>query len=188
MKYQSQRLRLREFQADDFPLFYSVFSNTPVMQYAWIDQYTRESDAEPHFQKILLHNQLPPEIRPAYEFAVFLNDSDTFIGYADIEVHIRNSSGGVGEIGYFLLPEFWGQGYATEISQKLTEICFTKLCLHRVEARCHANNQKSEQVMKKCGMTKEGEFRKVRYKNEHWDDELHYSILIEEWQYSNKTE
>ena len=30
-------------------------------------------------------------------------------------------------------------------------------------------------------MTKEGVFRKARYKNDEWHDELRYAILYEEW-------
>lgn len=36
--------------------------------------------------------------------------------------------------------------------------------------------------MQKAGMTKEGEFHKVRYKKGHWDNEMNYSILVEEWE------
>lgn len=36
--------------------------------------------------------------------------------------------------------------------------------------------------MKKAGMLKEGELRKVRFKNSRWDNEQHYSILMEEWE------
>jgi ribosomal-protein-alanine N-acetyltransferase len=40
--------------------------------------------------------------------------------------------------------------------------------------------------MIKTGMTKEGEARKVRFKAGHWDNELQYSILIEDWKDDNK--
>lgn len=36
--------------------------------------------------------------------------------------------------------------------------------------------------MKNVGMLKEGEFRKARFKNGRWDNELRYSILLEEWE------
>jgi len=58
---------------------------------------------------------------------------------------------------------------------------FEDIGLHRVYARCNANNTSSEHIMIKAGMKKEGEFRKVRYKYGAWDDELQYSMLIEDW-------
>jgi len=72
-------------------------------------------------------------------------------------------------------------GYGTEIASALLNICFSKLQMYKVVASCNLQNSQSENIMKKIGMTKEGQFRKVRYKNGRWDDELRYSILLEEW-------
>lgn len=178
--FTSERLAFREFREEDFALYYSVFSNEQVMRYAWIDRFDCEEELLPLFEEVMKNN-MAGEKRKAYEFAVFLQSDNSFIGFANIEIHIRNSSGGCGEIGYFILPEYWGSGYATEIVSKLIEVCFTHIKLHRVHARCNANNLKSEKVMKKAGMKKEGELRKVRFKNGRWDDEKHYGLLAEEW-------
>jgi [ribosomal protein S5]-alanine N-acetyltransferase len=182
MHFQSERLNFREFRESDFPLFYSVFSTEQIMKYALMDRYDNEEDALPYFRKILKNNTIDIN-REAFEFAVFLTGSDEFIGFADIEVHYQNLSGGCGEIGYFLLPSYWGNGFATEMTNALITICFKQIKLHRIVASCHANNLQSEKIMKKVGMLKEGEFRKARFKNGQWDNELRYSILIDEWKY-----
>lgn len=181
MTFKSERLIFRDFTESDFKLFYSVFSNSTVMKYALLDRFESEEELLPYFQNVLMNN-ITAEGRKVYEFAVYLASSDTFIGFADIEIQVLNRDGGCGEIGYFLLPEFWGNGYATETAKALTSICFEHLNLHRVSARCNANNVQSESVMKKAGMQKEGEFRKARYKDDRWENELHYCILIEEWE------
>lgn len=180
MQYNSERLYLREFSQDEFALYYSVFSNEKVMKYAWIDKYQSEKDLLPCFIKLLANNSTYIN-RQAFEFAVYLSSDDSFIGFACIEIHNKNTAGGCGELGYFLLPEFWGQGYATEIAKMLIDISFKDIKLHRVSARCNSNNLKSEKVMQKIGMTKEGELRKIRFKNNQWDNEQQYSILIEDW-------
>ncbi len=181
MKFRSERLVYREFTENDFHLFFSVFSNEQVMKYTLIDKFGREEDILPYFKKVLKNN-ITFENRKAYEFAVFLASNGSFTGFADIEIHNLNNFGGCGEIGYLLIPSFWGNGYATEIANSLVGICFKRLNLHRVAARCNANNLQSERVMKKVGMVREGEFRKVRLKNGKWENELHYSILVEEWE------
>jgi ribosomal-protein-alanine N-acetyltransferase len=180
MRFRSERLIYREFTEDDLDLFYSVFSNEQVMRYAYIDKFDCKEDMLPYFKRVL-RNSTAAEDRKAFEFAIFLSSDDSFIGFADIEIHNINSLGGCGEIGYFLLPEFWGKGYATEIAGSFIELAFKHIHLHRVAARCNANNLKSEKIMKKAGMVKEGEFRKVRFKNGQWENEKHYSILIEDW-------
>ena len=110
-----------------------------------------------------------------------MREEDIFIGFADMVIQSLNSNGGCGEIGYFLLPQYWGKGYASELANSLIELGFTKLGLHKISARCNSNNLKSENIMMKVGMTKEGELKKVRFKNGVWDDEKHYGILIDEW-------
>lgn len=179
MNIKSERMKYRYFTKEDLPLFYSVFSNEQVMRYAWIDKFNSEEEIMPFFEGCINEGDSPNKDN-AYAYAVFLED-DSFIGFADIILHSRNSSGGCAEIGYFLLPEYWGKGYATELSKTMLEVCFTKLGFHKVCARCDSNNLKSEHVMKKIGMTKEGELRKVRFKYGIWDDEKHYGILIEDW-------
>ncbi len=181
MKFRSERLVFREVMQDDFKLLYSLFSNTQVMKYAYIDKYNSEEEMLPYFNKILQNNVTPFEDRKAFEFAVFSASEGSFVGFADVEIHNINDSGGCGEIGYFLLPEFWGRGYAGEIANALTEISFKHLRLHKLSARCNSNNTASEKVMKKAGMTKEGELRKVRFKNGCWDSEKVYGILKDEW-------
>jgi ribosomal-protein-alanine N-acetyltransferase len=153
------------------------------MKYALIDKYKCEEDILPYFKEVL-ENNVTVENRKAVEFAVFLASDGSFIGFADIDIHNLKKFGGCGEIGYFIMPSFWGNGYATEIAKSLTAICFKYINLHRVTGRCNANNLQSERVMKKVGMLKEGEFRRVRFKNDQWVNEQHYSILDEEWEES----
>lgn len=184
MEIFSKRLLLREFTESDFHLFFSVFSNEQIMKYALMDQVHQEEELAAYFKKVM-QNNITVKNRPCYEFAVFSVLDERFIGFADVEILSRNQFGGSAEIGYFLLPGFWGNGYATEIANTLTEFCFLGLHLHRVTARCNANNLSSEKVMKKSGMVQEGEFRKARYKNGQWVNEKHYSILKEEWEETN---
>jgi len=184
MEYNSERLIFKEFNEEDFDLFSSVFSNEQVMKYALLNRYSCKEDLLPYFEEVLENNKTINN-RKAYEYAVYLSSNGDFIGFADIEVFNQNNFGGCGEIGYFLLPEFWGNGFATEIANLLLNICFSNLKLHRVSASCNSNNLQSEKVIKKIGMKKEGELRKTRLKNGNWDNELKYSILVEEWETKN---
>lgn len=51
------------------------------------------------------------------------------------------------------------------MASKLIEICFKDIKLHKVSASCNVNNVQSRKVMEKVGMIKEGELRKVRFKD-----------------------
>jgi ribosomal-protein-alanine N-acetyltransferase len=55
------------------------------------------------------------------------------------------------ELAYALLPEFWGQGLATEISQAILNIAFAELGLAEVVCFTLTTNIASQRVMKKLG-------------------------------------
>ncbi len=178
--YNSNRLVLKEYTSKDFDLFYSVFSNKEVMRYAYLQRYESKEALLPYFENVLLNKDLLIN-RPTFEYGIYLKESNSYIGHGEIEVHFQNQYGGCGEIGYFILPEFWGYGYATEAAELLLSISFIDRNLHRVSASCNANNAASENILKKIGMEKEGVARQVRFKEGRWDDQYNYSILKEDW-------
>ena len=57
------------------------------------------------------------------------------------------------EIGYALMPEFWGQGLATEIATASVQVAFEHLGLPDVVAFTLPTNFASRRVMEKCGLT-----------------------------------
>lgn len=56
------------------------------------------------------------------------------------------------EIGYRLKKEFWGKGYATEVSKKLIQYAINSLDVSEVWALSMKANKASQKVMKKCGL------------------------------------
>ncbi len=62
------------------------------------------------------------------------------------------------DIGWRLKRSAWGKGYATEGAKRCVEYAFDELGINKIISVCTIKNQKSENVMKKIGMTKIGEF------------------------------
>jgi RimJ/RimL family protein N-acetyltransferase len=56
------------------------------------------------------------------------------------------------ELGYRLLPEYWGRGYATEMGRGLVEYGFRELGLRQIVGITTDENRASQQVLKKCGL------------------------------------
>ncbi len=110
-----------------------------------------------------------------------LKATETIIGEAGFTIEVRAQHGGRADLGYFLLPAYWGQGYATEAAELMLTYCFTVLKLHKVTASCDAENTASEQVMKKCGMQREAYLRIHALLDGVWRDRLGYAILVDEW-------
>lgn len=60
------------------------------------------------------------------------------------------------ELGYALLPEAWGRGYATEICARLLAFTFAHTTLEEVVAVIDPDNTASARVLRKCGMQGQG--------------------------------
>ncbi len=176
----STHLTFRELAEQDYPLYRCIFSDENVMRYAYHDKTDDEAELRKQFDALVAQSILPTQNRPTYMFAVFEMTGGEFVGLADIVMEFWHDKM-CGEIGYFLLPRHWGKGYASEMACALVDGFFGTMGLHRISASCNAGNKASERVMQKAGMTKEGVFRKARYNNDQWHDELCYAILHEEW-------
>lgn len=79
------------------------------------------------------------------------------------------------ELAYALVPEFWGQGRATEMSRAVLRIAFEELGLSDVVCYTLTTNHASRRVMEKLGFRYEREFTRVgmphlffRLTKDHW--------------------
>lgn len=57
------------------------------------------------------------------------------------------------EIGWRLLPEHWGKGYATEAARAALDVGFNQLGLSEIVAITTLRNLRSQSVMRRLGMT-----------------------------------
>ena len=58
---------------------------------------------------------------------------------------------------------------------------FEVMGLHRIYARCDAQNTASARVMQRLGMRQEAHFREHAQFKGRWDEELIWAILEHEW-------
>ncbi|NKI30438.1 GNAT family N-acetyltransferase [Croceivirga thetidis] len=113
--------------------------------------------------------------RKSYFWKVVSNETKEFIGIAGMNLSLNKFK--LGEIYYKILPDFWGKGYATEISKTLIKSGFEKFHLHKVEAGVATENIASIKVLEKSGMTREGLRRKILPIRGEWKDNYHYAIV-----------
>ena len=178
LRIDGERIYLRDHRAGDLEVFHSWLSDPIVAQYlSW-----RTSTVEESFIQLadaLRENDKEP--RTKYYFAIVLNERDPIIGEAGFTVQSKAECGGIAEMGYFLVPLYWGKGYATEATQLMLTYCFTGLKLHKVVAGCDADNRASENVLKRCGLEREAYRKKHHLLDGKWRDRLEYALLYEDW-------
>jgi ribosomal-protein-alanine N-acetyltransferase len=107
MILETERLKLIKFNKNDFENYKSIVMNPLVMKYISTDLLSEESSFK-KFKKIIEINAIEPNL--GY-FSIITKKLNLFIGYGKLT---RISATQI-EIGCCLLPEFWGNQYATEL-------------------------------------------------------------------------
>jgi RimJ/RimL family protein N-acetyltransferase len=111
-------------------------------------------------------------------FAILLKRDRSWIGGTSL----RWPHGGVGEIGYGLSPRFRGNGYAADAAAALVDLAFRRFGAHRVQATCWVKNPKSESVLRKAGLRKEGRLRGFLKQGAKVRDEYIFGITRPDWE------
>ncbi|WP_070000867.1 GNAT family N-acetyltransferase [Cellulosilyticum sp. I15G10I2] len=176
--FASNRLSYRKLSRTDFGFYCQLFSDQEVMKYTYLEAFSSKEEARYAFEKALV---IQEDENQGTQYIAALKGRETAIGIIDYEVLIENNLGGIYEIGYFIQKAYWGKGYATEMGKALIDFLFNNKNIHKVVASCHANNQHSEAIMKKLGMSQEGVFKLARYKKGSWVDEIKYGLLRQDW-------
>jgi RimJ/RimL family protein N-acetyltransferase len=92
------------------------------------------------------------------------------------------------ELGYWISPAYWDQGYATEAVRKICQVGFRSLALHRIGALVFGFNSASARVLEKAGFVREGRCREAVRKGNRWVDDLVFGLLRAELRPTSRDE
>jgi ribosomal-protein-alanine N-acetyltransferase len=80
-------------------------------------------------------------------------------------------------LGYWAGEAHAGKGYVTAGVKAVVSFAFDELGLHRVQAACVTDNERSKSVLRKCGFHEEGIARGFLKINGNWRDHQVFAIL-----------
>lgn len=153
---ETSRFRLREMEAGDLEILFRLDSDPVVHRYlgnhpvtsrdeiTGMILYVRKQYAENGFGRWMV------EVKATGECA-------GWAGLKRVHDNVNNRTGFV-DLGYRLLPEFWGQGIATECSAVSLDYGFNSLHLTEISAAAHVQNDASNHILRKLGFQKAGTF------------------------------
>jgi RimJ/RimL family protein N-acetyltransferase len=146
----TERLTLREFGADDVDDLYGLDSDARVMRYIGDGSVaTRASVAGVVLRAAKYYRTYPGlGVWPAEERV-----TGAFIGWFCLKYVPKTVEV---EVGYRLLPDAWGRGYATEGARALVRYGFADLGLSRIIGLTHPDNLASQRVLQKAGLRDAG--------------------------------
>ncbi|MGL5941193.1 MAG: GNAT family N-acetyltransferase [Waterburya sp.] len=143
---ETRRLKGERVQESHLPLWSKMGSNSTVMATlggTWSQEKTQEiiqwnCEQWKHYR----HGQ----------WTFFDRVTAAFVGRGGIRRVTVNEQEEV-ELGYALMPEFWGQGLAVEIGEKALLIAFNKFNYPSVVGYTLIDNKRSQRVMEKIGFS-----------------------------------
>ncbi len=148
---ETKRLKIRALTKSDIDDWMRFFENNPNLKYLGLDNNPDSKyQAEQWIQMQLSRYE---ENRYGHH-ALIDKHNGRFIGQCGLlsqEVEGKTEI----EVGYHILPEFWGLGFATEASSKFIDYAFENKLSESIISIIDVRNKASQKVAVKNGMTME---------------------------------
>lgn len=149
----SDRLGFRNWTEEDLPNFEKLNSDQEVMKN--FPNTLSPKESLDFLSRLQVHFK---EYGYTY-FATEILATGELIGFIGLANQTYPSSfTPATDIGWRLVKDSWGNGYATEGAKRCLEFAFANLKLNRIISTCTIQNLGSEKVMQKIGMERKGEF------------------------------
>lgn len=115
----------------------------------------------------------------ATTFLIFDRQTRQLLGGISIG-NIRHGVAESANIGYWMGERHAGKGIMVEAVKLVCRYGFSGLGLHRIEAACIPDNNRSVRVLEKAGFQREGLLRSYLRINGEWRDHLLYALIANE--------
>ena len=180
--FKTVRLMLRAYTKEDADIIHPVLSRREIAEttimiphpypketvYSWIDFVQKNIEKEYGF-----------------EFGIFdKSDPNKYIGNIGL-ISISKQHNNA-ELTYFINPDLWNKGYATEACKWIIDFGFNNLALERIHGRCMSKNIASKRVLEKSGLTYEGTAKHEVLKWGQYEDVCKYGIIRSDWENRKK--
>ena len=173
---ETKRLIIRPYETDDVDAVWQVVRREEIYTttYAIPKDYTRE-----RVEWWISFVENCRKNGTSLEFGMFDKKSGRYIGNCGL-INIKKQHKSA-DICYFIDPDLFSMGYATEGAEAMLSLAFYVLTLNRVGGVCMTINPASRRVMEKLGFLYEGTGRSELLKDGTFYDLDHLSILRDEF-------
>lgn len=171
---QTTRLILRAYTLSDAAFHLTLNSDEQVLKY--LDKYPLNNIEEASKQITELLDGY--ERKQSIIWLIEEKVSGKPIGNVSFwKLDYKNSRS---EIGYATLPQYWCQGYMSEVLQVVIDFGFKKLGLHSIVADTNVENKASQALVMKFGFKQEAYFTQNYYFDGQYLDSAIYCLVNKE--------
>ena len=171
---ETERLILRPWSMEDVPFILKLNSNLDVIKYLHIPPMETTEQAKKEIQYVL--DQY--ESNGLGRLIMVEKLTGKCMGWSGLKIEDMEMNGykDFYDVGYRMLPEFWGKGYATESAIASLKFGFEKLGVEKINAAAHIDNLASQRVLTKAGLKYQNTFEIFDFKA-YW-----YEIEKADWE------
>jgi len=159
-------LHIRSIQPDDIPGLHAIMSHPQVAKTGLYLYTTEYSDTQEQFQK---------SKAGVHRLVGILNGQ--VVAHGLLRQIQRPRLTHTGEPGVYVHPDFWGQGIATQMMEKLIDLADNWLNLWRLNLETFSHNEASSRLAENFGFELEGVKKKVAFGNGRFLDTNYYTRL-----------
>ncbi len=153
LTFETERLLLRPTTEQDASFVFKLMNSPKWFQFIGDRQITSVENARQYIKD----KMLPQLQRLGYSNYTMVRRADgATVGSCGL--YDREGIQGI-DIGFALLPEYEGRGYAYEAASCLLRAAFEKFGLHELHAITNTDNLGSQRLLEKIGLRKMGDFR-----------------------------
>ncbi|MBJ6366755.1 GNAT family N-acetyltransferase [Snuella sedimenti] len=148
---ETERLILRSMLPTDLEGMFELDSNPIVHRYLGNKPVKSIGESKKIIDGVLEQY----EVRGIGRWSVIEKSSGDFIGWSGLKLNTEETLNNVSnfyDIGYRLIPRYWGKGYATESGKAALEYAFNTMRLKTVYGITEKGNQASHRVLLKLGL------------------------------------
>ena len=154
----TDRIQLRKIEDQDIENVYKGLSHPSVIQYYGVSFHSLEATKE----QMDWYKALEDEQKGQW-WAVCSLDGTEFYGAGGLNDwdHEHHKA----EIGFWLLPDYWGKGYMSEAMPLICQHAFSEMGINRIEGFVENSNENCKRAMAKLNFVLEGTMRNWECKN-----------------------
>lgn len=150
---QSTRCNFRRFNSKDLSLLQKLETNPEVVKFTSLRIPQTQEQTQLRLKKNI---ETQKDLEPLGIWAVLDSKSGNFIGWSMLMMREFRYP----ELGYMIVPEYWGQGFASEIALCLADYGMQTLKYKGISACTDLDNIPSIRVLEKAGFKYAGTLTK----------------------------
>ena len=166
----TERFLIRPIEDSDLHHVFKGLSHPDVIKYYGVSYQSLESTEEQmEFYRKLV------ETETGMYWAICSRDNGIVYGVGGFNnlSHAHRKA----EVGFWLFPEFWGQGIMNETMPTICNYAFEELKLHRIEGFIESDNQSCINSIERLGFNYEGTMKECEMKNGKFIDLAIYALF-----------